>query len=684
MAANYDLASTTSSNYADLRNLERLEPKDAKARIVMQLVMESHKNLSLHGLSEEEALLNSLASSPDEVFTSNLAPYGTSLVTNYQRSRPFSRIISPFSAEQTNAITTKMSAPLLGQREVLYVEGSGDAESARKARVRERLWERAIRSPYTNWETLVWSTNRDVVVRSRGYFEVRHLLLEEERRVYQYGAFQTIRTLVQQGLGALLGRDLAGTIRTSRVEKVKLWDGPVLTPLLWGSVHKDPSEPMLTDQSKYVILVRDMIHADIQTQAKLMFPAGGEGVTIPFNDDLFEQAMKNGTIREKGMKRFMSDATYTRLNMMESADPLRPLSEMYQPAIVLEFRGMDPLEDPACRYVYWVLNGVCIGGKKHTGSGSVINVVELAWDPINGFNTSASPIMLLRRTQEQLNLLEASELDAVLWESHASGGVNMMAVSDIGQLEALRPGMWFPKMSNEPALEKIQVGQNSQIVRQSIDRKENSARLATAGIAAISGEAPSGAPTATAFEGISQGAITRIGIQQEINTAGWKRAFALALADWRDNIATDAELQEILGNAPDVAGAQLQDLDGEQEVVVLASRYHAVRQNEITAITAILDRAAMNPEYAARLKSEVWDDFTYGVAGPRGYRWTKTDRELQEEGYDPQQLHQQTVENANIQGQSGKGQPSPPAPPSNQPSGILGGGEGEGTMGGGA
>lgn len=645
-----------------LKNLELLEPKDAKAKYVLMLVLESHKEYALHELSQEEALLNSLAASPDEPYITNLYPYGTSIVYNYQRSRPISRIISPFSAEQTSAITTKMVGPLLGQREILYIEGTGDEESARKAKVRETLWERCIRSPYTAWEQLAWSTMRDVVVRSRGYFEVTHLKLEEERRVYTYDSFANIKQMIMQGLGGLLGRDMAGTIRASRVEKVTLWDGPVLVPLLWGSIHKDPSEPLLTDSSRYVIKVRDMTYAEVKTQAERMFGKGVEGVTIPFREDLLEQAQKAGTIRERGMKRFMSDATYTRLNMMESADPLRGIPDIFSPCLMLEYRGIDPMEDPACRYIYWVLNGVCIGGKKHTGSGSVIDVVELAWDPINGFSSSASPIVLLRRTQEQLNLLEASELDAVLWQSHLSGGVNTMAVSDIGQLDALRPGQFFPKMSNEPALEPIQIGKDAGAVRQAISAKEDSARLATAGVAAVVGDAPQGVNTLGEFQGVTEGAIGRIGTQQEINTIGWKRAFSLVLADWRDSLATDAELQEVLGNAPEVFGATLQDLDGEMEVVPMAPRYHVIQQKQVEAIGMLLDRAQVDPYIKAMLKPQIYEDLAYAIGGPKAWRWVRDAQQMQQAGFDPAQLEQQSVQGAANQQASGRGQPSPPAP----------------------
>src|SRR5437867_2761319 len=120
-------------------DLAKLKPKDRMARVVQEIVMESRKSITNVSLMHYEALMNSLAISPAESFVTSYTPYGQHPYpfSNFYDNKAIGQIMSPFTAEQVNAITTRLVAPLIGQREVLYIEPQG-VEDQLKARLRAR------------------------------------------------------------------------------------------------------------------------------------------------------------------------------------------------------------------------------------------------------------------------------------------------------------------------------------------------------------------------------------------------------------------------------------------------------------------------------------------------------------------------------------------------------------------
>lgn len=640
-------------------------PQDGIARFVTSLIAESQREWGRVALAHEEALANSLAWGPDDWPVTNQYPYGDpfSLVRGYQKDRAISDIISPFSAEQTSALTTHLSSAWIGQREILYVEPNGDADAARRARIRERLWDKGIRSPYTNWSLLVWQAFRDVVVRSRGFLEVCHLKRVENRRVFQYNPVNVITNAILNGLGKYIGMDNLGTIRISNVQPVTIFDGPIVRCRPFGSVFRDPTEAVLSESSRWVAYKDCMTTAEVLEQAAAMFPSGS---IVPFDAEAFKAAYPSGTAA-------YTPGPKTTVVYQADATALGAPSSAYKPHDIYVFKGLDPEEDPSKPVVYWLCNGHCIGAKYWDGSGSWNNIVELAWDPMSDFATSVSPIMLLRRFQEMDSLLLSDAVDAATWQSHPAGLVNELVVNDISEIENLRPAQYLKKTGDGQAVEPIQLAGNSQLNLQNASIMREMGRQATGAIAAVVGGAPSGVDTATEFQGISTGAIGRINIMQEINSdVALRRLFGLVVADWRDNITTDEELKQIIGDDGTLGDVTLEDLDGDMECVPMAARYQTVRQKELAAIQALIQQSMLDPYLAAKLKKDaLYDDLVYAVAGPRGWRWARTASEMAMAGNDPAALEQMAVMNAGMKGGAPIGTPSPAAEASAQPSQVM-------------
>src|SRR5262249_52587065 len=143
------------------------------------------------------------------------------------------------------------------------------------------------------------------------------------------------------------------------------------------------------------------------------------------------------------------------------------IPRIYDPIKVFEFRGIDPLGSPDQEIIGWVGGGETLGSKGWDGSGSVINVVEWVWDPINGMATSASPAMVIRTLQEELSLLMNAGENAILWSSTPGGGINLDRVNDPNQVRNLRPGQWFSlqgEAGQGDPLYPMQLGTNAGLV----------------------------------------------------------------------------------------------------------------------------------------------------------------------------------------------------------------------------
>ncbi len=643
---------TKTRTHDDLANLK---PKDRMAQVVQEIVLESRKSLTNVSLMHYEALMNSLGISPAESFVTSYTPYGQHPYpfSNFYDNKAIGQIMSPFTAEQVNAITTRLVAPLIGQREVLYVEPQG-IEDQLKARVRERLWERCIRSPYTNWADLVWRTLRDVVVRSRAYWEVRPLRVRRMRRTYRYDDPDEIQRLMDAGLTPEEIQQVIGTIRTSQLETTTVWDGPVISPLIFGTVHKDKSETLISDSTLFVVIERMCSWQQFLIEGKAMFPVGSE---VRFDSSQVPNSLVYGA---EGYP----DSPELGFGSQYGVQHIRPTAPIYEPIKWYEFRGIDPTGSAEEEVVSWVTGGVTVGSKLHDGSGSVQSVGEWCWDPINGLAGSSSPAMTIRTKQEQFSLLENCLLNAWLWQCNLAGAVNMDMVNDINQVKNLRPAQFFPAQGEGTPIFPIQIGKDAGALQQGLRGMEEAARLVTGGIASIVGGAPQGVGTLGEFAGITQGALDRIGTQLEINAdTVLRRTFSLVLALWRDGLTTDAELATVLGQNEDTMGATLLDLEGDLDVIPMAARYHQVRKTQIDAITALLDRATQDPQLQARIKPSVYDDFAYAIAGPASRRWFAGEQELLAQGIDPATLKQQAIANA---GQPG--QPGTPSPPKAQPS----------------
>lgn len=641
-----------------------LKPKDRLSEVILSIVRESSSELTGLAYAHEEAILNSLAASPNDNFLSAQRPYGVALWGSIYEDRVISNIVCPFTNEQVSAITTRLSTPLMGQREILYVEPQG-SEDVRKARVRERLFDRAIHSPFTNWAALVWQTMRDVSVRSRGYMEVRHLLQQKKRRRYEHMTLDQV--LPPEEAMQLAPEELAmtGPVRLSTFGKpITIWDGPIIRPLPFGTVHKPKEEPFIHELTPYVVVERRLPLKSFIAEAERMFSKKLETTLVPWNEADFRATLGEGV--QEAQNSYAGTHERIGLRYQYEAEPTQHLPRLYEPVIIHEFRGIDPLGDPQEEIIAWSVNGACVGAKVHDGSGSAINVIEFVWDPMNGFATSAGPAVVLRRTQEMLNLLWSSRLDQTMWEGHPAGLIDPMAV-DIEIVRKIRPGKFGPKRGEQTAVEWFQLGRNSQATSELITRTEDSARLATGGTAAVVGQPPPGVSTATEFSGVSRGAFDRIGAQQEINADALGRLFRLVVDDWRDSLPTDEDLQVILGDNADTQGATLADLDGELDVIPMASRYQATNVRELGAIKTVKDLAAGDPALMARLKPEMDDDLVQAAAGPRGRRWVKSDSELMMEGIDPKALVQMRLQGAQTQATSGKGTASPPRDQAEQP-----------------
>ena len=262
-------------------DLQAQPPKDRMARVVQEIVGESRKGITNQALMHYEALMNSLCIHPTESFVTSYTPYGQSPYpfSNYYGNRAVGQVMSPFTAEQVNAITTRLCAPLIGQNEVLYVVPQGN-EDILKANVRGRLFERMIRSRYTSWADLCWRTCRDLAVRSRAYQEVRPLKIRRYRRQYQYEQASEIQELLGAGIDP---QELAqlGIVRSSYLGYKDLWNGPVVSPLLWGTVHKDKSETVICDSTLFVIIERQMSWQQFLVEGRRCSPRAGTRWTSP-------------------------------------------------------------------------------------------------------------------------------------------------------------------------------------------------------------------------------------------------------------------------------------------------------------------------------------------------------------------------------------------------------------------
>lgn len=628
----------------------KLPKRDQIAELVSSIVNDSRRTMSEVAQMHQDALINSLGLSPMDTFVTADAPYGQT--PSHLTDKILGDVVSPFTAEQVNAITTRFVAPLIGQREVLYVEAQG-AEDIRKAAVRETLFDRAIRSPYTSWADLCWRTGRDVTVRSRSYWEIRPLKIERLRRVYDYASPESIQNLLDAGIPEEDVAEMAQTLRTSTVKPVTLWDGPVVRPLLYGSVHKERSETLISESTLCVVIEREMPWGQFLVEGKALFP---DGVDIPFTQTAADRAANSGfTSVPLGGPAPISTST--------AIDRTTSLPRIYTPVRFQEFRGINPLGAPNEEWIAWVSSGQTIGAKVWDGSGSVINIVEWCWDPVNGLASSSSPAMTLLSPQEMLSVLMNCAENAILWDSIPGGGINTDRVNVPGQVKNLKQGQWFNLQGTNadgPPLFPMELGKNAGAVLQFIGDMETRLRIATAAPASFSGGAPEGVGTLGEFAGIQQGAMDRIGTQLEINVdTALRRTFSLIQADWKDRITTDTQLQEILGQNEATLGATLADLEGEMDVIPMASRYHTVRQQKINAYQTLMTEARQDPRTMALLKvREAFKDFAYAVEGPASARWIRTDQELLALGIDPVTLEQQAVEQAASPGK--KGTPSPP------------------------
>jgi len=495
-------------------------------------------------------------------------------------------------------------------------------------------------------------------VRSRAYQEVRPLKIRRYRRQYQYEQASEIQELLGAGIDP---QELAqlGIVRSSYLGYKDLWNGPVVSPLLWGTVHKDKSETVICDSTLFIIIERQMSWQQFLVEGKAMFPKGGDTVDVPFDEETARSAVPNPDSGGIGPGEVVPGAQF-------NAEPLTRVPQLYEPIKYYEFRGIDPLGSPENEILAWVSGGVTLGSKTWDGSGPVMSVIEWVYDPINGLASSSSPAMIVRTLQEELSLLMNAGENAILWDSTPGGGINLDRVNDPNQVRNLRPGQYFALQGEAGQGEPIypmRLGQNAGLVTQFIGDLEARGRMSTGGIASIVGGAPEGVNTLGEFAGITQGAIDRLGTQIEINADGaLRRMYYLGEAFWRDRFATDAELQDVLGQNEDTLGATLADLDGEMDVIPMASRYHQVRKQQVDAISAMLDRAAGDPQLQARIKPEVYDDYAYAIAGPMSRRWFRGAQELQAQGIDPAMLQQQAIANAAQPSQAGT-----PSPPKEQP-----------------
>jgi hypothetical protein len=640
--------------------------QDEHARFVLRLISSSQKEIDRVALSHQEALLNSMGAGHDEYPVTHDNPYGDpfGLVRAYFADKAISDIISPFSAEQTSAITTKMVAPLIAQREVLYVEANGTAEEARKARIRERLWERCIRGPYTNWSLAMWQAYRDMVVRSRGFIEVAHCRVVEKRRVYAYNPVKFMVNMIMSGFMKMLGTEGAGTIRVHDLKEVTLWDGPIIRALPFGTVFRDPSEACLSNNSRWVAIKYQMTRGEIEDIAGKLFDALDPTVTISFEPEMLDLLGHSPDSLEAKKGVVTSKAQHDVATI--AAPPIE-----YDPYDVIVWKGQDPAADPNTRWIYWVVQGKCIGAKEHDGSGSWNNIIELAWDPMSDFATSMSPIMMIRRIQEMDSMLMSNALDASTWESHPGGFVNELVVNDVEQVRNLRPAEYMSKMGEGAALERVQLGGNAMATFQEAATIRDVGRAATGGLAAVVGVSPVGSDTATEFSGLSAGAIGRLEMQQEINSElGLKRMYNLVIASFRDNIQDDETLKKLIGDDGTLGTVTLEDLEDDMECIPMAARFQVIRQAELQAIKGLMMQAQIDPYLQAKLKKEeLYDDFVYASAGgPRGWRWAKTSKEMRDQGMSPEALEQLQVQNSAQAGASAAGQPSQPSLPSAQPS----------------
>jgi len=637
------------------------ETFDSQSKFVHELISQSQAELDRVALAQQEALINSLGCSPEDFPTTIDNIYGDpfGLVRQYYQDRAISDIVSPFSAEQTSALTTAIAGPWISQRDVLYVEpNSGDEDSSNRARIRERLWEKCIRSPYTNWSLVVWQAVREMIVKSRGYIEVCHLTQEEKRKRYSYNPIKVAINTILSGFMRLLGQ--AGTTRLSRMEMVTLWDGPVMRCRPFGTVFRDPTESVLSESSKWVAYKDQWTRADIEVEGARTFPKGSK---IPFDPEVLDRLQSSHTDTQEVRTRETNEVRKTTAP-----------ATAYEPYDVIVWKGVDPEEEEGTRWIYWIINGTCVGAKEHDGSGSWNNIVELAWDPMVDFATSVSPIMLIRRIQEMDSMLLSNGLDASTWESHPSGLVNELVVNDIEVVRNMRPAQFEKKMGEGNAIERIQLAGSSMQTFQHAATIRELGRAATAGTAQVAGISPPGVTTATEFSGLSAGALGRVQLQQEINAeVAFKRLFYLQHADWRDSILDDATLIDLVGDDGTLGEVTLEALDEDMDCTPLASRYNVIRQKELGSLRSLLADARLDPYLMAKLKKEeCYDDLVYLTAGgPRGWRWAKTAKQMGAEGNTPAALEQMQIQNAATSGGMGGGQPSQAKLPSAQPSEVI-------------
>lgn len=645
-------------------DLDTADPKSAIASFVNAQIAASQAEIDRVALAQQEAFLNSLAAHADDFPVDPTSPYGDpfGMVRQFFEDRAISDIISPFSAEQTSALTTALASSWVGQRELMYVEPNGGEEAANYARIRERGFDRVIHGPYTDWAIQVWMAWRDVVVKSRGYLEVQSLKIEEKRRVYTYNPVAVATNAILSGFMRLFGA--AGTTRLSSLKTVTLWDGPVIRCLPFGTVYRDPSETVLSNLSRWVAVKYHWTRAEIVAEGERQF---GKGSVIRFRESNLEGCKPIAEVESENSRHVISAAEVV---------PVKTNASDYDTFEVIVWKGIDPAREPDCRYIYWIIGNKCIAAKEHDGSGPWNNIVELCWDPMVDYATSVSPIMLIRRIQEMASLLLSDAADASTWDSHPAGLVNELIVGDIGVVQGLRPAQFEKKLGEGQAIEPIKLGGNSIQTLQNAATLIEMGRAGTAGTAQITGTTPPGVTTATEFNGLSQGAMGRIQLQQEINAGAIVRLYQIALGQLRDALQTDAALQNFIGDdgtLGPVALVALGDGSDDMECVPMQSRYNIIRQRELAMVSQLKNEMQTDPYLAAKINKEpLYDDYIYLMAGgPRGWRWAKTSAQMREQGLTPEAIEQTMVQGAMANAGTGKGQASPPAEPSAQPSQVL-------------
>lgn len=650
------------------------------AEFIVALVSESGAEADRLRLAHEQALRNSMASREWDTYAAAGNIYG---MGSDWRSRRYSEMKSLFTAEQVNAITTRLVQPFVAQRELLYLEPSGP-ETIRAAAVRAELFDIAWNSKMNPRAEILWKVMRDVVVRSRGYIEVVHLQQTKRRRVYKYTDLASEFGQLWAAMAPQFGLAPDELLREDSFEDVVVYDGPVYVPIPFDTVYKDRSAGS-SRHRRFQVIERQMSLEDAIILGQRLFPVGAseedpydttEAAEIPFDE---------AALRECHTLGGASRRSYAgRRN--EHADAEEDISDEYEPLTILEFRGEDPELGPGVDYIVWICGERCIGRDEWRGSGSPLNLIEFQWDPMVGYTTSASPAMLLLREQEKLDLLASAELDGAMYAAHPTGAVNMDAVRSVAEVKGLRPGDLIEKLSNEKVFEEITVGRYTEFIPAIVMRTESAARLATSGSTSVVGAPQAGVDTATEFAGISRGAFDRISMQGEINfDTAFREMAELTWDIYRDTLEGDQQLRNLLGADPDCVGAQMQDLDGDMKVVVMGPRYHAVNMAEVQAMERIGTFFSNDPTGEAQDQIDMdkfREDYALAVSR-RAVRWLRPAMQVMQMRQNRKMLEQQNADadanakdgggdqSSSASNGAGAGQPSMPAPVPTQPSDIV-------------